>query len=47
MRGQLAKAAERLEISEAELSELVQHLADKLELESPEQLVKWAKKHGF
>ncbi len=47
MRGKLAKAAERLEISEADLMELVEGLMAKLELEKPEQLVKWAKKHGF
>ncbi|MBS1953500.1 MAG: response regulator transcription factor [Cyanobacteria bacterium SZAS-4] len=47
MRGKLAKAAERLEISEADLMEIVEGLMAKLELEKPEQLVKWAKKHGF
>lgn len=47
MRGKLAKAAERLEISESDLMEIVEGLMAKLELEKPEQLVKWAKKHGF
>ncbi len=47
MRGKLAKAAERLEISEPDLMVIVDGLMAKLELEKPEQLVKWAKKHGF
>jgi DNA-binding NarL/FixJ family response regulator len=47
MRGKLNKAAERLGISEAELLEIVEGLMAKLELEKPEQLVKWAKKQGF
>jgi len=47
MRGKLAKAAERLEISESALMEVVEELMAKLELEKPEQLVKWAKKQGF
>lgn len=47
MRGKVAKAAERLGISEAELMQVVAGLMAKLELETPEQLVKWAKKHGF
>lgn len=47
MRGKLAKAAERLGISEDELNEQVESLMLKIELETPEQLVKWAKKHGF
>ncbi|MFN8553369.1 MAG: response regulator transcription factor [Candidatus Obscuribacterales bacterium] len=47
MRGKLGKAAERLGISEAELMEVVEGLMAKLELEKPEQLVKWAKKQGF
>lgn len=47
MRGKLAKAAERLDISESDLMEIVEGLMTKLELEKPEQLVKWAKKHGF
>ncbi|HEY9731667.1 MAG TPA: response regulator transcription factor [Drouetiella sp.] len=47
MRGKLNKAAERLGISEAELVEVVEGLMAKLELEKPEQLVKWAKKQGF
>lgn len=47
MRGKLAKAAERLAMSESELMEIVTGLMTKIELEKPEQLVKWAKKHGF
>lgn len=47
MRGTLNKAAERLSISQEELSDVVLHLCSKLELETPEHLVKWAKKHGF
>jgi DNA-binding NarL/FixJ family response regulator len=47
MRGKLAKAPERLGISQEELNDLVVHLTEKLELETPEQLMKWAKKHGF
>jgi DNA-binding NarL/FixJ family response regulator len=47
MRGKLAKAADRLEISESALLEVVEALMAKLELEKPEQLVKWAKKQGF
>ncbi len=47
MRGKLGKAAERLGISEVELMETVEGLMAKLELEKPEQLVKWAKKQGF
>jgi DNA-binding NarL/FixJ family response regulator len=47
MRGKLAKAPERLGISQAELADVVNHLTEKLELESPEQLIKWAQKQGF
>jgi len=47
MRGKLAKAQERLGITETELQDLISHLTEKLELESSEELVKWAKKHGF
>ncbi|HEY9716768.1 MAG TPA: response regulator transcription factor [Trichormus sp.] len=47
MRGKLAKAPERLGISEMELQDVITHLSEKLEIETPEQLVKWAKKHGF
>lgn len=47
MRGKLAKAAERMGITDEELSVMVDDLCEKLELESPEHLVKWAKKHGF
>jgi hypothetical protein len=34
-------------IGEAELTELVEHLTEKLELESPDKLLRWARKHGF
>ena len=47
MRGKLAKAPERLGMSSEEVDDLVAHLITKLELESPDQLVKWANKHGF
>lgn len=47
LRGKLAKAAERLGISDEELDDRVAGLVEKLELETPDQLVKWAKKHGF
>lgn len=47
MKGKLATAADRMGISEAELQDLVEHLVQKLEIESPEKLLRWAKKHGF
>jgi two-component system, NarL family, nitrate/nitrite response regulator NarL len=47
MKGKLSKAAERMGIGEAELTELVEHLTEKLELESPDKLLRWARKHGF
>jgi len=47
LKGRLAKAAERLGISDQEVQDLVQHLAEKLELESSDKLLRWAKKHGF
>ncbi len=46
-RGKLPKAAERIGIPEKELEATAQHLAAKLELDSIEKLIKWAKKHGF
>lgn len=46
-RGKLPKAAERIGIPQAELEETAIHLAGKLELDSIEKLIKWAKKHGF
>ena len=46
-RGKLAKAAERMMISEAALMETVAQLAQKLEIEDSGKLIKWAKKHGF
>lgn len=47
MRGRLLKAAERMGITEEALQDLVNHLVEKLELESPDKLLRWAKKHGF
>lgn len=47
MKGKLAKAAERMGLSEPEFEELVGHLTEKLELESPDKLLRWARKHGF
>jgi hypothetical protein len=34
-------------ISEYDLNKLLEILVEKLELESPDKLLKWAKKHGF
>jgi DNA-binding NarL/FixJ family response regulator len=47
MRGKLPKAAERLGMTEPDFMGIVEGLMAKIELEKPEQLVKWAKKHGF
>lgn len=46
-RGGVAKAAERMGISEYDLSAILDHMAEKLELENGDKLVKWAKKNGF
>lgn len=46
-RGGIAKAAERMGLTEFDLNQLLLHLVDKLELESIEELAKWAKKNGF
>jgi two-component system, NarL family, nitrate/nitrite response regulator NarL len=46
-RGGLAKAAERMGITEYDLQKILEHLAEKLELENADKLMKWAKKHGF
>ena len=46
-RGKLPKAAERIGISETALEEIAERLAQKLEIDSIEKLIKWAKKHGF
>jgi DNA-binding NarL/FixJ family response regulator len=46
-RGGLPKASERMGITEYDLQKILEHLAEKLELENPDRLVKWAKKHGF
>lgn len=43
----LKKAAQRTGITQEALDEVINHLLEKLELEDAEQLVKWAKKHGF
>ncbi|HEY9788494.1 MAG TPA: response regulator [Candidatus Obscuribacterales bacterium] len=47
MRGTLAKAPERMGMSEEAFAKIVETLCEKLELDAPEKLVKWAKKHGF
>lgn len=47
MRGKLARAAERLAMAQEDFAQIIGDLVDKLELSSPEQLVKWAKKQGF
>ena len=46
-RGKLKKAAERLGFTEDELTEIAMHLAAKVELDSVDKLINWAKKHGF
>lgn len=46
-RGGLGKAAERMGLAEYDLNQILFHLADKLEIESADKLLKWAKKHGF
>lgn len=46
-RGGLPKAAERMGITEYDLTRILEHLAEKLEIENPERLLRWAKKHGF
>lgn len=43
----LKKAAQRMGITQEALDDALNHLCEKLELEDAEQLVKWAKKHGF
>ncbi len=47
MKGKLLKAAERMGITEQALADVVEHLVEKLELESSDKLLRWAKKHGF
>lgn len=46
-RGGLPKAAERMGITEYDLSRVLELLAEKLELENSDRLVRWAKRHGF
>lgn len=46
-RGKLPKAAERMGIPQEELTATAAQLAEKLELDDVEKLIKWAKKHGF
>ena len=46
-RGGIPKAAERMGLSAYDLDQILYHIANKLELESNDKLVKWAKKHGF
>ncbi len=43
----LKKASQRMGITQEALDEAINHLLEKLELEDADQLVKWAKKHGF
>ena len=43
----LKKAAQRMGISQEAVDDAINHLLEKLELEDADQLVKWAKKHGF
>jgi len=47
MRGKLAKAAARMGMEEDRLNTIVGQLCERIELDSAEKLVKWAKKHGF
>lgn len=46
-RGGLPKAAVRMGITEYDLNQLLFHLVEKLELESIDELTKWAKRNGF
>lgn len=46
-RGGLPKAAARMGLTEYDLNQLLFHLVEKLELESIDELTKWAKKNGF
>lgn len=46
-RGGLVKAAERMGITEYDLTRILEHLSEKLDLGDWEKCVKWAKRHGF
>lgn len=46
-RGGVPKAAERMGLTEYDLNQILEGLAEKLELPSGDYLVRWAKKHGF
>lgn len=46
-KGGLPKAAERMGLTEYDLNQILYHLVDKLELESSDKLLRWAKRHGF
>lgn len=46
-KGGLPKAAERMGLTEYDLNQILYHLADKLEVESADKLLRFAKKHGF
>jgi len=46
-RGKFSKAAQRMGLSEEQLMSQVTELTVKLDLETPDHLVKWAKKQGF
>lgn len=46
-RGGIAKAAERMGLTPYDLEQILYHIAEKLELENNDKLLKWAKKNGF
>jgi DNA-binding NarL/FixJ family response regulator len=46
-RGKFSKAAQRMGVSESEVLVRVTELCAKLDVATPEHLVKWAKKQGF
>lgn len=46
-RGGVAKAAERMGLTEFDLNQILESLSEKLELPGADYLVRWAKKHGF
>ncbi|MFN8657799.1 MAG: response regulator [Candidatus Obscuribacterales bacterium] len=46
-RGGVPKAAERMGLTEFDLNQILEALAEKLELPNGDYLVRWAKKHGF
>jgi DNA-binding NarL/FixJ family response regulator len=46
-RGGIPKAADRTGITEHELVETLEHLAEKLELDGYQDVIKWARKNGY